>query len=505
MMRKTVLLLACVVFLASSAAPLRADIVLAWNETLNDVIQINGTRPNHRADPGWSTRAIAMMNTAIYDAFQAVDRQYKPFLFTGHAAPNTDLYAAVNEAAFGVLQQCYPGELAELQAAYSQRMSMVPEGAAKNNGIALGQLIAQGCVDHRLNDGSNPASWEPYEVLDGAGKWRPQHGQEAWGPGWGTVHPFGVPSSSMINDFVNDLPPIPALTDDAYTAAFNQVKDYGGFLSDQRTIEMQETGLFWAYDRPGMGPPPVLFLRNVKEIAAQIGTPEDVNARLFAMVSVAQADAAIAAWDAKFKDNFWRPVGAIQGDRLDGTKGHDDGNPLTVEDAAWIPLGAPGFDPTDRFDDFTPPFPAWTSGHATMGGAVFGTLARFFGNDFAAADALYGDDEVTAQFTLYSAEFDAAGYEGMLRTYSAFTQPFDEWGLGKEGLENTPESENAMSRIYLGIHWIFDQVDGTMLGNRIADYVHDTMFQVVPEPQGALLAAVAAAAAVRRGGRRRRD
>jgi len=132
---------------------------------------------------------------------------------------------------------------------------------------------------------------------------------------------------------VNALPPLPPLTHPDYSAAFNQVKSFGDINSINRSTHMEETGLFWAYDHPALGPPPVLFIRNIKEIAEQIGSGEADNARLFAQASVAQADAAIAAWDAKFRNHFWRPIGAIQGDRLDGTKGHDDGNPNTAEDA----------------------------------------------------------------------------------------------------------------------------------------------------------------------------
>jgi hypothetical protein len=253
---------------------------------------------------------------------------------------------------------------------------------------------------------------------------------------------------------------------------------------------MEETGLFWGYDHPALGPPPVFFIDSVRQIAEQIGSSEADNARLFAQASIAQADACIASWDAKFRFNFWRPINAIQGDRLDGTKGHDDGNPNTVEDANWVPLGAPGDNPLTTADDFTPPFPAWTSGHATMGGAIYKSLELFFGNNFAAADAAYGADPVPVdgKFVLHSEEFNAAGVEGMDRFYSAFTQDFSEWGLGNEGLENTPESENAMSRIYLGIHWIFDQVDGTHLGNQIAQYVDANFFQPVPEPGAVALA-----------------
>jgi hypothetical protein len=488
--------------LTLSAPSADADIVLDWNQTIHDMMQADGAHPANSANPGWATRSIAMMNTAIYDAFQAVNRTHQPFLFTQRAEANTDLYAAVNEAAYQVLQHCYPGELTGLEAAYDARMAMIPAGAGKDHGISLGQLIAQECVNDRTSDGSDPGSWTPYVLEDGAGKWRPQPGQSAWGPGWGTVNSFGVPGGT-IQSYISDLPPIPSLTNQDYTDAFDQVKSFGAINSATRTEEMLDTGLFWAYDRATMGPPPVLFLRSLKEIAHQIGTPEDVNARLFAMTSVAQADAAIAAWDAKFEHNFWRPIGAIQGDRLDGSKGHDDGNPSTTEDIAWLPYGAPDGTPGPSSGDFTPPFPAWTSGHATMGGAVFKSLELFFGNDFAAADAAYGSDLATAFFTLNSAEFDSAGALGMSRDYEAFTEDLDNWGIGKEGQESTPEGENAMSRIYLGIHWIFDQRDGTVLGRRLAEYVAANMFQAVPEPSSlALLAAVAAAALARRVPRR---
>jgi hypothetical protein len=172
--------------------------------------------------------------------------------------------------------------------------------------------------------------------------WRPRPGQSAWGPGWGTVHTFSIPSTSP---FVDALPPLPALTSAEYTAAFNQVKDYGALVSPSRTADQTAIGLFWAYDRPSMGPPPVLFVKNLEDIAAAVGTSAQDNARMFAMASVAQADAAIAAWDAKYQYNLWRPIAGIQ-------EADTDGNPDTVQDANWQPLGAPGNDPGSSGDDF---------------------------------------------------------------------------------------------------------------------------------------------------------
>lgn len=505
MTRYLTLCLTAWLWLTTAITVRAADPVLQWNQTLHDVLQSDGAINAADANPGWSTRSIAMMNTAIYDAYQTLHRTHQPFLYTPKTPnpQNYDLHAAVHTAAFEVLKNCYsimPATGQALQNAYDLQINAIAASPEKTAGINLGKLIAQSCIDARTTpyDGSDRTQWQPYVAQDGPGKWRPQPGQNAWGPEWGTVRPFGLADSAMVQALADALPDLPALTSQQYTDAFNQVKDYGALISPSRTTEMTETGLFWAYDRPGMGPPPTLFIKNIKEIAEQVGSGEADNARLFALASVAQADASIASWDIKFTDNFWRPIGAIQGDRLDGSKGHDDGNPNTVEDAAWKPLGAPGGNPAVTTDDFTPPFPAWTSGHATMGGAIFKALELFYGNDFAAADAAYGADPATAQYTLHSAEFNAAGVAGMTRSYAAFTEDIDAWGLGMEGLETTPEGENAMSRIYLGVHWIMDQKDGTVLGESIADYVAANFFQTVPEPSAAMLVLLGLGAAAGR-------
>ena len=135
----------------------------------------------------------------------------------------------------------------------------------------------------------------------------------------------------------------------------------------------------------------------------------------------------------------------------------------------------PAADPGSATDDFTPPFPAYVSGHATMGGAIFKTLELFYGtNDFATADAAIGADPVTAQYTLHSTNQAAAARDYYVR----FTQVGP---LGPD-LENSPEGENSMSRVYLGVHWRIDQEDGQALGHAVAQYVASNFFQAVPEP-----------------------
>src|SRR5262249_32828449 len=149
----------------------------------------------------------------------------------------------------------------------------------------------------------------------------------------------------------------------------------------------------------------------------------------------AMADTAIVTWNVKWIDDFWRPITAIR-------NGDADGNPATVADPNWTPLGAPG----DGFvPDFTPPFPAYTSGHAGFGAAMFTTLQKF-----------YHRDNLT--FTLSSDEFNPAitGRSAVTRTFTSFSQAMQ---------------ENAESRIYLGIHWQFDAQQGIQLGQAVARMV----------------------------------
>jgi hypothetical protein len=275
-----------------------------------------------------------------------------------------------------------------------------------------------------------------------------------------------------------------------YTAAFNEVKKYGAVNSVDRSPDQTAIGNFWAYDRPGTGAPPVLFVENMIEIGNAVGNSPAQNARMFAMASVSLADAVIAAWDTKFEVDLWRPITAI--------RAADDGNPDTVSDPTWVYLGAPGADPGSTTDNFTPPFPAYTSGHATMGGAIFKTLELFYGtNSFNAADQSIGNDDVTTKYTLHSSEPNSGGGA---RMYDKFTQVGP---IGPE-MENSPEGENSMSRIYLGIHWRMDQEDGQALGRAVAEYVNANYFQPVPEPGALVLAGIGGAVVLAVAARRHR-
>ena len=184
------------------------------------------------------------------------------------------------------------------------------------------------------------------------------------------------------------------------------------------------------------------FYNQIAEtLAVQEGNTVIQNARFFALINIAMADAGIACWDGKFDFNFWRPVTAIRA-------GDTDGNPNTIADPTWTPLGAPADNGSGT--NFTPPFPAYASGHATFGGALFRMMADFFGtNDIS--------------FTLHSDEFNGITKDqnGMVRP--VVTRSFTSFSQAAE--------ENGQSRIYLGIHWSFDKIQGIKQGTEIADYI----------------------------------
>jgi hypothetical protein len=225
----------------------------------------------------------------------------------------------------------------------------------------------------------------------------------------------------------------------------------------ERSADQTNIGLYWAYDgTPSLCAPPRLYNQLVTEISKRLTSPIEL-ARLFALLNVAMADAGIAGWESKFYYDLWRPVTGIrEADAGTGPTGAGDGNPATIGDANFHPLGAPASNLTGP--NFTPPFPAYPSGHATFGGALFETLRNY-----------YGTDRRTFTFTSDELNGETVGNDGQVRpllprTFTSFSQA---------------EEENGQSRIYLGIHWAFDKTEGIRQGRRIADYVYANAFQRV--------------------------
>ncbi len=410
----------CIGFALVTPAVIYSDVVTDWNNITIQAIRADATHPG----PTWASRHFAMVHVAIYDAVNAIDQTHQPFHVAASAPPDASREAAAAQAAYRVLATLHPTQRASLDAALATTLASVAEGPGKAAGIALGDSVGAEIVAWRSVDGSSPEP--PFTPGTNPGEWRPTAPDftPALGPGWGKVVPFAMNSGAQFRP-----PPPPALTSAEYAAAFNEVKTLGAKESSTRTAEQTQIGMFWGYDRQGMGPPLVLYNQIAQTIAAQRGNSLTENVRLFALINIAMADAGISCWDCKYLFNLWRPITAIR-------EADADGNPVTEADLNWEPLGAPG---GGVVPNFTPPFPAFTSGHATFGAALFRTLRHFY-----ATDAL--------SFTLSSDELP-----GVERSFSSFSQA---------------AAENGVSRIYLGIHWQFDNLVGQAGGRAVADHVY---------------------------------
>jgi hypothetical protein len=159
------------------------------------------------------------------------------------------------------------------------------------------------------------------------------------------------------------------LASELYADHFNEVKELGRYDSSTRTAEQEEIAWFWANDLDGTYKPPGQLLDHTVTVAEAEGVPTLELSRLMARVSLALADAAVAAWDQKYETavDLWRPQTAIR-------QADTDGNPETSRDEEWLPLSA-DYPPSD--ERFNPCFPAWVSGHATFAAAWAGVRGAY--------------------------------------------------------------------------------------------------------------------------------
>lgn len=391
---------------------LSSDAVLDWNRILLDAVRTDRTAPPQ------ASRRMAIVQTAVFDAVNSIDPQYTPYVGFLHAHPEASREAAVAAAAHDTLVSLFPAQKATFDAAYSNALASIVDGTSETNGVAAGAAAAAAILARRAQDGSGDTV--NYVAGTDPGDWRPTP------PGflapvlpqWPGVDPWVMSSGDQ---FRAAAPP--ALNSPEYTAAYNEVKSIGSVGSTTRTAEQTAIAEFWA-NGPGTSTPPGHWNVVAQVVAEQKGQSLEQNARLFAALNVALADAAISCWDAKYHYDMWRPVTAIR-------EAAADGNSLTEADSAWSSYLT------------TPNFPTYTSGHSTFSGAAAAVLASVFG------------DRVT--FVLPSETLSAGN-----RTFTRFSQA---------------ASESGMSRIYGGIHFAFDNTAGLKAGDRIGKYVMSQLFR----------------------------
>ena len=419
--------------------------------------------------PVRAARALAIVQIAIFEAVNAIHGGYRSYCGLEAARPGTSMECAIAQAACDTLDATFPSQKPAFHQLLANDLNRIPNNRPKADGIALGHRAASAILALRANDNSDqkePRVGIEYKTSNEPGKWRQDPISKhplALGANWSQVTPFVLRNAQQFR-----APVPPALNSAPYTAAFNEVKALGGdgvVTPTVRTPEQTEIGIFWAYDgTPSLCAPPRLYNQIAMHIADQRGTSSDPAslARLLALVNTAMADAGVASWESKFYYQYWRPITGIrESDLGTGPTGAGDGNPNTVGDPNFSPLGAPASNLNGP--NFTPPFPAYPSGHATFGGALFQTLRRFYGTDRIA-------------FSFVSDEFN-----GVTRDNSGNVRPLVQRSFSSL---SQAEEENGQSRIYLGIHWAFDKTAGIRQGRRVANYVFNNAFVPLPKNQG---------------------
>lgn len=388
-----------------------SDVIITWN-----AVALNLAAETERLFPPAVARNLAIMHAAVYDAVNAIDQSYIPYLVEvdPSEAEGASIEAAAAAAAHRVLLNLYPQQAVEINQQLSKSLAAIPDGLAEDKGVVLGQFVADQILAARSEDGSSN-SQSGYVPGDQPGQWRPTFPNyfPAGFPNWGKVTPFVIPS---VLDYRTDGPP--DLTSELYAQDLNEVKSLGSLNSLTRTPEQTEIAKFWSFDRTNSFTIQGYWNKIGEEIALKQGNTLVENARFFALLNLAQADAGITVLDSKYFYNFWRPITAIR-------EADTDGNPDTVADPDWISLI--NFSGT----------PEYIGGHSFVAGTAVAVLEDFFGEDYS--------------FSTTSPELP-----GVVRSYDSFYQA----GL-----------EASLSRIYGGLHYRFTHEVSLELGEKLGGYV----------------------------------
>jgi hypothetical protein len=325
-------------------ASARANVITDWDEKAVAVVTpmaaLGGTTPY------MAERMMAMVHVAMFDAVNSIERRYRPYLVQFPADAATSKEAAAATAAAALLATIDAKTAGEMKTALATYLASIPDGAAKSDGVRLGEAIAAKVIEARADDG-----------CDAPDAYRPRTSPGVYVPTpitinsmWPEMKPFAIAEGSQFRP----KPPI-ALDSVEWATDYNEIKDYGGQHSAKRTEQQTETARFWLVGAPAAYHP---FTRQLV-IAKQMGVVD--SARFMGFVALGLNDAFIAVLDAKYHYNFWRPITAIR-------NGDSDGNPATEREATWQPIAN------------TPMHPEYPCAHCILSGAVAGIVKTALGS-----------------------------------------------------------------------------------------------------------------------------
>ena len=383
----------------------------------DQVIQWNrtllGVLQTPGAQPGTvhPTRSMAIVHLAIYDAVNAIVGGNAPYLPL-HAPRSASPDAAAAAAAHTVMLSLFPSQQSVIDAKFQDSLSQIGGGEHVRRGIRIGVEAANRILAARANDGSGatPPVFVP-QSAPGEYQLTPPNFQQPVFTHWPQVRPFALGTADQFRP-----PPPPAVSSSRYADDFGEVKALGEINSTTRSADQTQIGRFW-------GAAPVQNVWN--QIAQTAGISHhntlEQDARMFALLDTSLADGVIALYDSKYAYHRWRPVTAVRA-------ADTDGNPDTAGDANWTPLAVTALDPS------------YAGAHAEISQSAAAALRRFF-----------GDDRLDFSLTTPS-------LPGVVRSFQSFSQAAD---------------EAAVSRIYAGQHFRYDEDAGQALGDQVGEFVSD--------------------------------
>lgn len=407
------------IFVLTMTSALRADdAVTHWNKVMLGTIAAGGT------DPITSTRTAAIVQAAVFDSVNGIQRKYTPIHSDLRASEDASIPAAVIESAYATLVVLYPDQQADLRAerrASFAKLHASPE--AIRRGRQFGDVIAADILNWRSTDGFDEGQ-PPFLGGTNIGHWRPTPPDFRPGalPQVATMVPWSIQSPSQFRPAGP-----PSLISDRYSAVFNEVKTMGIADNSQRTDDQTLLAIFWA------GNTAAFWNRIADTVVARHPHLSLLRkARIFALLNLSMSDAAIACWDAKYYYQFWRPITAI-------TNADLDANPTTDVDVDWTPLSG-----------VTPAHPEYPSGHSTVSASAASVLAHFFGDST-------------------SFRIDSERVPGVWRSFPSFSRAV---------------LEVNDARVFAGIHFRTSCLDGNNVGRAVARFVMEHSMRLESEEGG---------------------
>jgi hypothetical protein len=403
------------------------DQVLEWNQIFVDTLIATNTANSS------SQRLGAIVHTAIFDAYNGIERRYTPIFVPNVdgngerlVPPGASRRAAVIAAAYTALVGLFPARVQQLSDSYAASLAALSDdggdgGQSRERGIAWGTDVARAVLAWRGADGFS-ASYPPFTGGTAVGQWRPIPPATAMSAqGLAFTAPFVVASNAQFR------PGSPrALASATYTEDFNAVKALGRLTGSTRTEAQTQLAPFWE------GNASVHWNQAANQIARANHLSMSNSNRLLAVLNIAMADTAFTIWSAKRHyganpaEVTWRPLTAI-------TLADTDGIAETVADPSWLPLVT------------TPSHPEYPAGHPALNGAAATVLVSHFAD--------------VQTFTLTTGQTS--------QTYASISQA---------------RADGNNARIWGGMHYPSTVAVSDAVGEAAADYVDANSMQLLRDP-----------------------